>query len=134
MKYRKPKKDYTHQSLRDEREYGMYWYSGLWHMIRPLLIILGSLIVVVGITMKGWNWVYDGFLAPVDVSNTAPITFKVESGNSLSRVAINLEEQNLVRNKTVFKYYCDFIGLGQKIQAGEYQLTRAMTIDEIANQ
>ncbi len=134
MKYRKPKKDYTHQSLRDEREYGMYWYSGLWHMLRPLLIILGSLIVVVGITMKGWNWVYDGFLAPVDVNNAAPITFKVENGNSLTRVATNLEEQNLVRNKTVFKYYCDFIGLGQKIQAGEYQLTRAMTIDEIANQ
>lgn len=134
MKYRKPKKDYTHQSLRDEREYGMYWYSGLWHMLRPLLIILGALIVVVGITMKGWSFVYDGFLAPVDVNNASPITFKVESGNSLTRVATNLEEQNLVRNKTVFKYYCDFIGLGQKIQAGEYQLTRAMTMDEIANQ
>ena len=134
MKNRKPKKDYTHQSLRDEREYGMYWYSGLWHMLRPLLIILGSLIVVVGITMKGWNYVYDGYLAPVDVTNTAPITFKVENGNSLTRVATNLEEQNLVRNKTIFKYYCDFIGLGQKIQAGEYQLTRAMTMDEIANQ
>ncbi len=134
MKYRKPKKDYTHQSLRDEREYGMYWYSGLWNLIRPLLIVLGSLIVVVGITMTGWNFVYGNYLAPVDENNNTPVTFVVESGNSLSRVATNLENQNLVRNKTIFKYYCDFIGLGQKIQAGEYQLTRGMTIDQIANQ
>ena len=134
MKFRKPKKDYTHQSLRDEREYGLYWYSGLWHMLRPLLILVGSLVVVIGLSMAGWNWVYNEFLAPVDTTNAAPITFVVENGNSLTRVATNLQDQNLVRNKTIFKYYCDFIGLGQKIQAGEYQLTRAMTIDEIANQ
>ncbi len=134
MKMRRPKKEYTHQSLRDEREYGMYWYSGLWHMLRPVLIVLVSLIVVVGLSTAGWNWVYDNYLAPVDTSNTGPITFVIENGSSLSSVATNLENQNLVRNKTIFKYYCDFIGLGQKIQAGEYQLTRAMTIDEIANQ
>lgn len=134
MKMRRPKKEYTHQSLRDEREYGMYWYSGLWHMLRPILIVLVSLIVVVGLSMAGWNWVYDNYLAPVDTTNTGPITFVIENGSSLTSVATNLESQNLVRNKTIFKYYCDFIGLGQKIQAGEYQLTRAMTMDEIANQ
>ncbi len=134
MKNRAPKKDYTHQSLRDEREYGLYWYSGLWHMLRPILIVLGSLIVVAGLSMAGWNWVYGHYLAPVDAANSAPITFVVENGNSLTRVATNLENQNLVRNKTIFKYYCDFIGLGQKIQSGEYQLTRSMTMDEIANQ
>ncbi len=134
MKKRGPKKDYTHQSLRDEREYGLYWYSGLWHMLRPILIVVISLVAVVGISMAGWNWVYSHYLAPVDITNTAPISFTVENGNSLTKVATNLENLSLVRNKTIFKYYCDFIGLGQKIQAGEYQLTRAMTIDQIANQ
>jgi UPF0755 protein len=134
VKKRGPKKDYTHQSLRDEREYGLYWYSGLWHILRPILIVLGSLVVVVGLSMTGWNWVYGNYLAPVDESSTGPISFVIENGSSLTKVATNLENQNLVRNKTIFKYYCDFIGLGQKIQSGEYQLTRAMTIDQIANQ
>ncbi len=134
MKKRVPKKDYTHQSLRDEREYGLYWYSGLWHLMRPLLVIVGSMIVVVGLIVTGWNWVYGHFLAPMDTGSTEAVTFVVESGNSLTRVANNLESQKLVRNSTIFKYYCDFIGLGQKIQAGEYQLTRAMTMDQIANQ
>ena len=98
------------------------------------MIVMISLVVVVGISMTGWNWVYGSYLAPVDATSTGPITFVIENGSSLTRVATNLENQNLVRNKTIFKYYCDFIGLGQKIQAGEYQLTRAMTIDEIANQ
>lgn len=128
------KKDYTHQSLRDERQYGLYWYSGLWHILRPILVVAGALLVVVGLLMTGWNWVYSHYLSPVDTLDTAPVTFVVESGNSLTKVAHNLESQNLVRNPTIFKYYCDFIGLGQKIQSGEYVLTRAMTIDEIANQ
>ena len=32
-----------------------------------------------------------------------------------------------------FVAYCDFAGFGQKIQSGDYTLTRAMTIGEIAS-
>jgi len=133
LKKRRTHKDYTHQSLRDERQYGLYWYSGLWHILRPLLIVLASLICVVGVVMGGWNWVYDEYLSPVDPRDPSQIPFTVESGNSLTRVANNLAASNLVRNRTVFKYYCDFLGYGQKIQAGEYVLHRGMTMDEIAN-
>lgn len=133
MKKRRTPKDYTYQSLRDERQYGMYWYSGLWHILRPILIVLASLICVVGLFMAGWNWAYDKFLSPVNPQDPAQISFTVESGSSLTRVANNLEKNNLVRSRTVFKYYCDFLGYGQKIQAGEYVLNRGMTIDEIAN-
>ena len=46
----------------------------------------------------------------------------------------NLEEAGLIRSKTVFKYYCDFAGMGQKIQVGTYTLRRDMTMAEIAEQ
>lgn len=127
-------KEYNHQSLRDERQYGMYWYSGLWNILRPLLIVLGSLIVVLGIIMTGWNWLDGKYLAPVSPSDTSSVTFVIDSGSSLTKVSNNLESQNLVRNRSVFKYYCDFLGIGQKIQAGEYTLSPSMTINEIANQ
>ena len=58
----------------------------------------------------------------------------MESGQSLTRVATNLEEAGLIRSKTVFKYYCDFAGMGQKIQSGSYQLNRTMTMQQIADQ
>lgn len=128
------KKRDTYRSVRDEREYGPYWYSLLWRIVRPLLILAGSLLVVAGILSTVWSWVYGEYLAPPDAASQQQIGFTVESGQSLTRVANNLEEAGLIRNRTVFKYYCDFAGMGQKIQAGSYLLTPSMTMSEIANQ
>ena len=124
----------TYRSVRDEREYGPYWYSLLWRILRPVLVLAGSLLVVFGVISTIWNSGYDGFLAPPDVENPAPVAFQVESGQSLTRVANNLEAAGLIRNRTVFKYYCDFAGMGQKIQAGSYVLNPAMTMVQIADQ
>ena len=124
----------TYQSIRDERQYGPYWYSLLWRVVRPLLVLAGSLLVVVGILSAVWNAVYDAYLAPPDGENHAQIAFSVESGQSLTKVANNLEAAGLIRNRTVFKYYCDFAGLGQKIQSGSYLLAPSMTMGEIAQQ
>ncbi len=57
----------------------------------------------------------------------------MESGNSLTRVANNLEKQGLIKSRTFFKYYCDFAGLGQKIQAGDYLIKKSMDMFEIAD-
>ncbi len=124
----------TYRSVRDEREYGPYWYSVLWRCIRPFLVAVGSLLVVVGILSTVWNSVYDAYLAPMGEPGQPSVSFTVESGQSLTRVANNLEKAGLVRNRTVFKYYCDFAGMGQKIQAGNYVLDPSMTMQQIAEQ
>ena len=124
--------DYSYEQLREEREYGFYWYNWLWHIVRPVLIGACVLVVVVGILSTVWGAVNERFIAPVDVTDTTDIVFEVKSGNSLTRVANNLEAAGLVRNRSVFKYYADFLGFGQKIQAGTYVLNRSMTISEIA--
>ncbi len=124
----------TYRSIRDERRYGPYWYSVLWRVIRPILVGTGALLVVAGILFSLWNRVYEEFIAPPDASSTQEVPFTVESGQSLTRVANRLEEAGLIRNRSVFKYYCDFAGMGQKIQAGSYVLTASMTMQEIADQ
>ena len=129
----KKRKD-TYQSVRDEREYGPYWYSLLWRLLRPLLILAGSALVVIGLISTIWSGVYDAYLAPPEESSQRQVGFTVESGQSLTRVASNLEAAGLIRNRTVFKYYCDFAGMGQKIQAGSYLLNPSMTMTEIADQ
>ena len=130
---KRQKRNYTYRSMRDERQYGMYWYSALWNILRPLMIAAAALVVVVGLLASGWNWVYGEFLAPVDTENAESVNFNIESGQSLTRVANNLEAAGLVRSKTVFKYYCDFAGFGQKIQSGSYLLNKGMTMTEIAD-
>ena len=124
----------TYKSVHDEREYGPYWYSLLWRIVRPVLILAGSLLVVMGILSAIWSSVYENYLAPPDPASQTMVGFTVESGQSLTRVANNLEAAGLIRNRTIFKYYCDFAGMGQKIQAGSYLLTPSMTMAEIAEQ
>ena len=131
MKHRQTE-DYTEESLRKEREYGLFWYSWLWHFIRPFAIFLCCLVVVAGVTMTAYNWVDRHFFAPMDTTDEEGVLFEVASGSSLTKVANNLEAQGLIHNRTVFKYYADFLGYGQKIQAGQYQVKKSMSLSEIA--
>ena len=130
----KDEKDYTYRSVRDERRYGVFWYSALWGVLRPVLVGLTVLVLVAGICITVWNHLYGEFAAPVDTEDTSGYEFEITSGQSLNRVSANLEEAGLIRSKTVFKYYCDFAGMGQKIQVGTYTLRRDMTMAEIAEQ
>ena len=129
----KDRKDYTYRSLQKEREVGVYWYSGLWTILRPVLVGLCVLVIVVGICTTVWNRLYNSFAAPVDPADQEEYTFEITSGQSLNRVAANLESADLIRSKTVFKYYCDFAGMGQKIQVGTYALKKSMSLSDIAD-
>ena len=129
-KYRSDQ-EYTQESLQQERKYGLFWYSWLWTALRPALLALCVLLVVTGVVMGVWNWVNRHYFAPVNAQDDREVVFIVSSGNSLTRVANNLEDAGLIHNRTVFKYYADFLGYGQKIQSGEYKVKRSMSMREI---
>ncbi|MBR1565600.1 MAG: endolytic transglycosylase MltG, partial [Oscillospiraceae bacterium] len=114
-----------------ERRYGLYWYSGLWRILRPVLIGITALIIVGGLLFSAWRKVSENYIDPP--GDAQVVDFSVVSGQSLTRVAQNLEAQGLVRSATVFKYYCDFAGYGQKLQPGDYRLSGDMHMREIAD-
>lgn len=125
------KKRYNQKSLHKEREYGFFWYSWIWHTMRPLMVMLASVVIVAGILSTGWNYVYSHYLMPVDPTSTEVQLFQVEKGASLSQIGTKLVEQKLLRNKGVFKYMVEFQGLSGKIQYGNYDLSPSMTVNEI---
>jgi UPF0755 protein len=124
---------YDHESLRDERRYGFFWYSGLWHLLRPILVVLTAMVLVFGLGSTAYNYLDDKYISPVNPADQTEVPFTVESGQSLAKVSANLKNQGIIKNSSVFKYYCDFAGMGQKIQAGDYQLTKSMNIFQIAD-
>ncbi len=128
---RRPQDEYSPEELHQDRKYGLFWYSWLWHLLRPVALFLCVLIVVIGVVMAGWNFIDRSFFAPVNDSDPTPIAFTVDSGSSLTKVANNLEKAGLIHNRTVFKYYADFLGYGQKIQAGDYLVSKNMSMHEI---
>ncbi len=134
MKHIQYQEEYDYERLREERRYGLYWYSWLWGILRPVVLIVCVLLIVAGVLSAAWGYIDRHYVGPVDASNEAPVTFEVKSGSSLSRVASDLEAAGLVHNRSVFKYYADLMGYGQKIQKGTYTLNKAMNISQIAEQ
>ncbi len=134
MKHIQYQEEYDYERLREERRYGLYWYSWLWGILRPVVLIVCVLLIVAGVLSAAWGYIDRHYVGPVDASNEAPVTLEVKSGSSLSRVASDLEAAGLVHNRSVFKYYADLMGYGQKIQKGTYTLNKAMNISQIAEQ
>lgn len=125
------REELTREKLEDERQYGAFWYSWTWTVLRPILMGLCVLLVVVGIVMGVVNRIREKYFDPVDKNDPSPVTFVVESGSSLTRVAAKLEEEGLIKNGTLFRYYADLKGFGQKIQTGTYVLSKSMGMEEI---
>jgi len=124
----------TERELHERRRYGFFWYDWLWRIIRPLLVFLASFVIVCGAIYTGYRQIDAMFFAPVDAKDTSVVEFEIASGSSLSTVARNLEEAGLVHNHSVFKYMADLMGMGQKIQSGDYELSRSMSATEILDQ
>ena len=81
MKHR-PRRNYTYRSMYEERELGVCWYAGLWHVLRPVLIAFASFLVVLGLLRFTYEKVSEAYLAPPGDGKT--VLFTVESGQSLT--------------------------------------------------
>ena len=133
-KKKRPLRDAEERELIESRRYGFFWYDWIWRVLRPILVFVCSFVIICGLVYTGWQKVDEMFFVPTDSQNQEVVSFSVKSGSSLSAVSKNLEAAGLIHNHTVFKYMADFMGMGQKIQSGDYELTRAMSATEILDQ
>ena len=121
----------TREQTRKEREFGPYWYSALWKLVRPFLVWTCAGLLALGILTSVWRSVRHRYFDAADAGNREAVSFTVSSGASLSRVAGDLEKAGLIANHSVFRYYADLLGYSQKIQAGDYTLNRSMDMRQI---
>ena len=125
---------YDQRTVREEREYGVYWYAWLWRVLRPVTVFFCAVLIVIGLVTMGWNSVYEAFLMPVDPENTQTVRFTIESGDSISEIGENLEKAQLLRNRTVFRYLVQFLGVTDKISYGTFDLSPAMDVNAIIDE
>ncbi|MGZ9223129.1 MAG: endolytic transglycosylase MltG, partial [Anaerolineales bacterium] len=77
---------------------------------------------------------YDGLLTqPLDLSGQEQL-FTIEIGESVDLVANHLQVAGLIRDAEAFRSYLIYSGLDTSIQAGEYQLSTAMSALDIAHE
>ncbi len=65
-------------------------------------------------------------------TDETPVTFTIESGESVTTIANQLEGQGLITDAELFRRYVQYKNLDAGIQAGTYELRETMTIPEIA--
>ena len=121
---------YSIRSLHEDRAYGMYWYAWLWRLLRPVLIFMCSALLVIGMVSMGYERLYETFLAPVSDSDE-PVIFTINNGDTVTAVGRKLEEAQLLRNRSVFRYLVQFRGLTNSISYGSYRLTPNMNVSQI---
>ena len=103
----------------------------VWRMVRPLLILLISALLVWLLGSFAYHYVESNYFAPVAADNATVKTVEIKTGSSLSKIATLLYEEGIIRNKLVFQIYVDFNDMSSKLQAGSYQLSPGMDIEQI---
>lgn len=92
-----------------------------------LIIIFSSIIVYLG--YSGFSYLKSG-LEPVDPESTEGIEVEIPLGSSSTTISKILEENEVIKNATIFRFYIKFKNEGD-FQAGTYTFTKADTFDEI---
>ncbi|CAN5123308.1 endolytic transglycosylase MltG [soil metagenome] len=93
------------------------------------LPILITLILILGIS--SFIFYKEGSL-PVDKSDTTPVDFQINPGETSDAIINNLAKEKLIRNRVVFYLIIKQKGIEKNMQAGNYKLTPAMNASQIA--
>jgi UPF0755 protein len=96
--------------------------------MRKLSFLIVMLLLVVG-GVAAW-WVTT--ISPVDVSDKSSTLFVVKPGQGIREIAKELKDQDLIRNPVAFFLLVKQQNLDNKIQAGDFRLSRNMSMQTIA--
>lgn len=102
-------------------------------MIKWLRRLL-TLTILLFSTLLVWMWVdYQGFLKqPISISS-AQQSFEISPGENTSVIIRHLKQQGIIANETYLRFYVKTSGVGKDIKAGEYLLTKDMTVVTLLN-
>src|SRR5690625_4366640 len=95
-----------------------------------VFIIVSSLILILVIGVVSGYFYIKSALGPVDQESTEEIEVEIPLGSSSTQIANTLEENGLIKNSTIFRFYVKFRNYSN-FQAGEYTLSPSLTLDEI---
>lgn len=99
-------------------------------MLKRFFIFLIVAVLFLGVLLVWWR----DATSPVEKNNDTVISFLIPKGQGIKEIANDLKDQGLIKDKLAFFAFVRFSNLGQKIQAGNFQLKKSMSVYEIASQ
>ncbi|MBM7569573.1 endolytic transglycosylase MltG [Aquibacillus albus] len=98
-------------------------------IVTIVLVLITLAIVSGGVT--GYLYIKSA-LEPVNPDDETTTSIEIPLGSSTSQIANILEENGIIKDPRVYRFYIKFNNAGQ-FQAGEYQLSPSMTLGEITD-
>ena len=77
-------------------------------------------------------FIYTEGSLPIDKKNEGSTIFVISKGEGLNSIIKRLSAEDLIRNKVVFYAIAFQKGIGKRVQAGDFKLSKKMTAQEIA--
>nr|WP_319397209.1 endolytic transglycosylase MltG [uncultured Desulfobacter sp.] len=96
-------------------------------MISALFCLFTAMFIGAAVLWISW------FIKTPASTRSKPVTFTVSSGQHLSAIARNLQDQELISNLIAFKLYVRIKKSGTRIKAGEYAMNTGMSPKTILN-
>ena len=98
-------------------------------MKQKFTVLLG--IILIGLLIF-WLWWSQAIKPPVPDDETS-VLFSIESGENIRSIADKLQKENLIRSPVAFFLLARFGSVADKIQAGEFRLSRSADMYKIAD-
>lgn len=89
------------------------------------------IVLAVAATILGYQY-YNSNLAAAAPNGTEQ-EMTISKGSSVKSIATQLEKQGIIKNANVFTIYCKLNDKANKIKAGKYVLSSAMTVAQIVD-
>lgn len=100
-------------------------------MIRRLAVVGFVLALLAGSgAVAFWLW-FERELSPLAEGEARPVAFEVAPGDSFWRVSAALEQEGLIRNAKVARWFAESERLASKLKVGEYALSPSQSTPEI---
>jgi UPF0755 protein len=102
-------------------------------VVRRIVFVLTIVLVLLFAGLGGGGYFYiKNALLPVDESSKEEVTVEIPIGSSVTGIGKILEDNGIIRDAHVFKYYVKFKN-ESGFMAGEYKLKPSMTLAEVIN-
>lgn len=100
-------------------------------LVRKIVMLISSSLLLLTILVLGGGFLYiNAALKPVDPDSDEKIKFQIPIGSGVSTISQILEDNGIIKDAKVFKYYVKFNN-ETGFMAGEYEMTPSMTIQQI---
>lgn len=102
--------------------------------MKILVKLIGFILLLIFVVVVGfWLW-WQKNISPKNSFSQATKIFVINKGESLKKIALNLQKEQLIHNSLAFTILVKMMGISNAIQAGDFRLSASLSAEQIAKE